>query len=257
MLYPAEIRAFENAAGLAHGACALLLQCAEETRRRDAPFRLVLSGGSTPRTLYQILASSEWAPRFDWPRIRFFFGDERCVPLDHPESNYAMARKSLFEPLRIPDEHIARMHGEDNPEDAARRYEASLRQTFTVAPSQIPAFDFVLLGVGDDGHTASLFPGSPALAERDRLVVTSSSPVGVRDRITMTIPLLNQAKVVLFLVTGMKKASIVGKILESTGGGELLPSARIRPTAGRLLWYLDDAAASELRSQEQRMPHHE
>ena len=253
----AEIHVLENETALAREVGDFLAWSAEETLRRCAQFRLVLSGGSTPRTLYRTLSSSPLATRFEWPRIRFFFGDERCVPPTHTDSNFAMAKAALFDPLGVADHQISRMRGEDDPETAARAYESTIRQEFAADAPMIPSLDVVLLGLGDDGHTASLFPSSPALDERSRLVVAAPSPVGIRQRITMTLPLLNQARVVLFLVTGAKKAAMVRKVLEPCNDEIPLPSARIHPTTGRLLWYLDEAAAADLSSRQRRVPEHE
>ncbi len=257
MSRPPEIHVLEDETSLANEVADFLAWTVEDTLRRHAQFRLVLSGGSTPRALYRTLVRPEWSQRIAWPRIRFFFGDERCVPPSHAESNYATAKASLFDPLGIPDTQVARMHGEEPHEDAAHRYESAIRQEFTVDPTTVPQFDLVLLGLGDDGHTASLFPGTAALEERTRLVVSGSSPTGVPQRVTMTYPLLNRAKVVAFLVTGAKKAAMVHRILDEGGGQPMLPAARIQPTEGRLLWYLDEAAAAALTVSRRSVPHHE
>lgn len=252
-----HIHVLENHASLADEVADFVVWAAEQTLRHHAQFRIVLAGGSTPRSLYRTLSAPAWASRLPWSRVRFFFGDERCVPPTHADSNYAMAKETLFDPLRIPDQQIARMRGEADPGEAAEAYERAVRQEFVGEPRGVPAFDLVLLGLGDDGHTASLFPGSPALDERARLVVAASAPVGVRQRITMTYSVFNQAKAVVFLVSGAPKAAMVRRILEEGGGDPPLPAARIRPTDGRLMWYLDEAAAAELASGHQRIPQHE
>lgn len=250
-----EIHVLEHEEAVASEVADLLSWAVDQTLRQHAQCRVVLSGGSTPRALYRTLGRPEWAARFLWPRMRFFFGDERCVPPDHPDSNYGAANRDLFTPLGIPSSHIVRMHGEAPPEQAARDYEAALRQEFTGDASSIPRFDIILLGLGDDGHTASLFPSSAALDERQRFVVTTQSPVGVTHRLTLTYPVLNAATLIMFLVTGAKKSPVVRSILDLEGSA--LPAARIRPTDGRLLWYLDEAAASDLRAHRQRVPQHE
>lgn len=257
MASPAHIHVLENDTSLANEVADFLAWTVEQTLRDRAQFRLVLSGGSTPRTLYRTLSTPPWSSRITWPRVRFFFGDERAVPPAHPDSNYAMAKATLFDPLRIADHQVARMRGEMNPVEAAAAYEQTLRQEFTGELGPVPVFDAVLLGLGNDGHTASLFPDSPALEERDRLVVAAPAPVGISHRITMTYPLLNAAGVIVFLVTGSKKAGIVRQILESPGTASTFPAARIRPNGGRLLWYLDEAAAAELSSRRQRLPQDE
>lgn len=252
-----EIHVLEDETSLANEVADFLAWTVEETLQRHAQFRLVLSGGSTPRALYRTLARPDWSKRIAWPRIKFFFGDERCVPPTHAESNYATAKASLFDPLSIPDTQVARIHGEEPPEDAARRYESAIRQEFTTDATTVPRFDLILLGLGDDGHTASLFPGTPALEERTRLVVAGSSPAGVPQRVTMTYSLLNRAKVVIFLVTGAKKAAMVRRVLDEGGGQPTRPAARIAPTEGRLMWYLDEAAAADLTVRRRSVPHHE
>ena len=251
-----EIHVLEHEGALADEVADLLAWAVDQTLHRHAQCRVVLSGGSTPRALYRTLVRPEWAGRITWPRIRFFFGDERCVPPDHPDSNYGMANRELFTPLSIPPTQIARMRGESPPEQAARDYEAAIRQEFTVDASVVPQFDVILLGLGDDGHTASLFPGSAALEERQRLVIPGQSPVGVPQRLTLTYPILNRAKLVMFMATGKKKSAAIQSILDAEGTAAL-PAAGIRPTDGRLLWYLDEAAASDLRAHRQRVPQHE
>ncbi len=243
-----EVHILPNETAAAAEVAAFLSRTITTTLQTQPLFRLVLSGGSTPRTLYRTLAATPWASHIPWPRMQFWFGDERAVPPDHAESNYAAAASALFGPLGIPDGQIFRMHGEWEPEEASRDYESRVRKTLLNEPPTIPTFDTILLGLGEDGHTASLFPNSPALAEQTRLIVPSVSPVGTAKRMTMTYPVLNHARIVLFLVTGAKKAAIVKRILEQAGGDPPLPAARIRPTNGQLLWYLDDAAAAHLTS---------
>ena len=233
---------------MAREAAELFVWLAGQARAEPTPFRVALSGGSTPRTMYARLVEPSLARQVKWQEVEFYFGDERCVPPDHPESNYCSANVSLFQPLKIDPKNIHRMVGEaPDPDQAARDYEAVLRRQFGAAAPVWPRFDFILLGMGEDGHTASLFPGTPALDERERLVVANHSPRGIRDRITFTAPLINAARVVLFLVCGENKAPAARAVLE--GGGQdprRYPAQLIRPTQGRLLWFLDQAAASEL-----------
>jgi 6-phosphogluconolactonase len=229
-------------------AAALLYAVTETAIQSHGRCLLALSGGSTPRTLYATLASSPWKDRFDWSRIFFLFGDERCVPPDHPESNFGMAWTVLFQPLGIQDDHIFRMKGEDDdPKAAARDYEAVLRRLTNCPSPTFPTLDVILLGLGDDGHTASLFPGTAALREHEKAVTVGLAPTGVRCRLTLTLGVLNQASVILFLVTGSHKAPMVRKILDphSEEGG-FLPAAMVTPETGRLIWMLDSSAASHL-----------
>ncbi|MCP9465534.1 MAG: 6-phosphogluconolactonase [Nitrospira sp.] len=232
----------------ANHAAAILHTITETAIQSHGRCLLALSGGSTPRTLYATLASSPWKDRFDWSRIFFLFGDERCVPPDHPESNFGMAQTVLFQPLGIQDDHIVRMKGESaDPQAAAQDYEAVLRQLTNCPPPALPTLDVILLGLGDDGHTASLFPGTAALGEREKAVTVGFAPTGVRTRLTLTLGVLNRASVILFLVTGSPKAPVVRKILTPQSEEDrVLPAALVAPEAGRLIWMLDHSAASQL-----------
>jgi 6-phosphogluconolactonase len=214
---------------------------------RDRPFRVALSGGSTPSKLYRLLAGDR-ANRVKWPHVQFYFGDERCVPPDHAESNFKLANDTLFRPLGIDAEQVFRIEGEaGQPDLAARRYEETIRQQFGIPFPAWPRFDLIFLGLGDDGHTASLFPGSPALGEKVRAVVVSESPRGVTHRITFTAPLINHAHSIVFMVAGLQKASAVHAVLEDdTAKATHYPAKLIQPIEGHLIWYLDRAAASAL-----------
>ena len=222
-----------RAAILAHGRCAL-----------------ALSGGATPRPLYELLATPEYASAIDWMRVHVFWCDERCVPPDHPESNFRMTREALLDRVPIPWGHVHRIAGEDPPEVAARAYEDTLRAYFG-APEGPPerSFDLVLLGMGDDGHTASLFPGTPAVTE-DRSWVVANHVMEPREmwRITLTPVVLNAAAVVTFLVAGAGKAERLHEVLEGPSPSPPLPVQRIHPTHGALTWMIDAAAARRLRS---------
>ena len=231
----------QEAAALIHSLCERAL----ETRGRVL---MALSGGSTPQTLYRTLRNPEWKQRFNWQRIHFLFGDERCVPPDHPESNFGMAEIELFQPLGIGSEQISRMKGDmPDPEDAARDYENILRSLTRCPPPVFPQIDLVLLGLGDDGHTASLFPGTPALDDRTHSVAVGQAPTGVRLRLTLTLGVINRASMVLFLVTGLRKASMVRTVVKPQSAADRsLPAARVSPEAGRLIWMLDQSAAAQL-----------
>ncbi len=211
-------------------------------------FLFALSGGSTPERLYKILASEPYSEQVDWSRTSFFFGDERCVSPDDPDSNYRLANQTLFAPLKISPDHIYRMKGEAaDPEAAALDYERQLLSIDSAAGKEPPRFDLVLLGLGEDGHTASLFPGTQALCNRHRLVTVGQSPKGVPKRLTLTLSVINQASVVLFLAIGANKAGIVKRILEPEAEPDRqLPAAMIIPRNGRLIWLLDEPAATLL-----------
>ena len=207
---------------------------------------VALAGGSTPRELYQTLAHADAIrSRVPWDRIEFFWGDERHVPPDHPDSNFRMANETLFSSAPVAPAQIHRIRAEAADASlAAREYEAEILATVRSA-SSIPSFDLVLLGLGQDGHTASLFPGTPALVEHHRLCVANwVGTLGVH-RITITLPLINAARAVMFVVSGVDKASIVREVLHADSSRPALPAQLVRPQ-GELLWMLDDNAASTL-----------
>ena len=242
-----EIHRFSDTQELTRAAAGLFLEVGRQAITQRNRFLVALSGGSTPKTLYSILASEDHAQQLDWSKVHFLFGDERSVPPAHPDSNFAMANAMLFSPLHIPSTQIHRIRGEDPPEAAAAHYETTLRHLTAAVPGQWPQLDLVLLGMGDDGHTASLFPGTASLTEGTRWVVPGTSPQGTRARVTLTLGVINHASVVLFLIAGRNKAAVVRRVLEQRPGDPgPYPAALVRPETGRLLWYLDHAAASEL-----------
>jgi 6-phosphogluconolactonase len=242
-----EIHVFRDPQELAERAADLFLESGNRAIATSNRFLVALSGGSTPELLYTRLASTDRARLLDWSKAQFLFGDERAVPPSHPDSNFAMADKALFRPLNIPAAQIHRMRGEAPPEAAATEYENRLRQLCNPAPGEWPVLDLVLLGLGTDGHTASLFPGTPSLDETTRWVVPSLAPEGTRSRLTLTLGVINHAAVVLFLVAGWAKSQIIQRIHErQPTDAAHYPASRVRPQSGRLLWYLDRAAASNL-----------
>lgn len=221
----------------------LFVSVAEEATSGRGMVYVALSGGSTPRALYELLASGDYSSRVPWEQTQVFFSDERFVPPDSPESNQRMVTETLLSRVPIPDRFVHRVPvtGE-SPEEAAALYEEGIRRILTAAPGEVPRFDLIMLGLGPDGHTASLFPGTDALHVDDRLV--AANYVAQKDswRITFTYPLINAARCVMFLVEGESKAEIVSRVL----AGEDLPAARVRPSRGRLVWLLDAAAASKV-----------
>jgi 6-phosphogluconolactonase len=205
-------------------------------------FRVSLSGGSTPKTLFELLASDEFRGRFPWSRASWYWGDERFVPHDHPDSNFRMTREAMLAKAPVPRENIHPVPTDGSPEDAALRYERTLQQAYgakTLDPAR-PLFDITLLGLGTDGHTASLLPGEPALNERRRWVVAVSHG-RPEVRITMTFPVIESSRRVAFLVAGREKAPIFRTI---RAGDSDLPAAQVRPV-GELFWFVDRAAAGE------------
>ncbi len=193
--------------------------------------RLALSGGNTPRRINAELVKQ--AGDFPWNHVQITFGDERCVPPDHADSNYRMARETLLETAAIPEGNVFRIRGEIDPEEAARDYEARLAAVAARVGESRYVHDLLLLGLGEDGHTASLFPGSPALAETDRNVIPATGPKPPPQRITMTFPLLNAARHIVFLAQGAAKLPLIDEILAGTGD---YPAARVQPLAGKVTW---------------------
>ncbi len=203
-----------------------------------------LSGGSTPKIWFDLL-SKDYAQGLPWEELRFFWGDERCVPPEHPESNYGMTRKHLLDHVPVPGNHIFRIRGEAPPQEEARRYSEVLREHLP-AQKGIPCFDLVILGMGDDGHTASIFPHEMALWDVAEPCVVATHPLTGQKRISITGQVINHARQVVFLVTGADKASRLRQIQKKLPGYETLPASRVAPKSGRLLWMLDEAAASGL-----------
>jgi 6-phosphogluconolactonase len=237
-----EVRILNSSQELFEAAAAEFAAQASESVRARGRFSVALSGGSTPKTLYSLLATK---PAIAWDRICFFWGDERHVPPDHAESNYRMVREALLSKVPARPENIFRIHSEEkDAEAAAQQYEQTLRQFFHLSAGEFPRFDLILLGVGPDGHTASLFPGSTGLEERQRLVIANWVEKFKTHRITFTFPVLNAAACDLFLASGPDKAPIIHEVLEN--GSANLPSQRVHPASGRLLWLLDSPAAAGL-----------
>jgi 6-phosphogluconolactonase len=239
-----EIRVFESAAALSHGAAEVFCRLALEATRERGRFNVALSGGSTPRALHHELATT-FAEKVPWDKVFFFWGDERHVPPDFPESNFRMAKETLLSRLPIPAGHVFRMAGElPDAEQGALLYQEIMREHFRPAPGEFPRFDLMLQGIGSDGHTASLFPGTRALDEQHRWVVGNWVEQHSTFRITVTYPVLNNAANVMFLIEGAGKAEIVGRVLKDPAAN--LPSQKVQPSHGNLMWYLDQGAASRL-----------
>jgi 6-phosphogluconolactonase len=239
----ADVTVVATPAALAEEAAERVVTIAAEAIGARGRFTMALAGGATPRGLYTRLAAEPFRSRLDWGRTWVFQGDERCVPPTDPESNYLMAYQSLLSHVPVPSGQIFRMRGEENDSGlAAAEYETDLTTTFEPAPVR---FDLILLGIGVDGHIASLFPGSPALGEKDRLVTAVEvRAAAVPRRITLTVPVLNAARHVLFLVAGSEKVRPVTDALRNPAS--TLPAARVRPTDGTLHWLVDRAAAASL-----------
>jgi 6-phosphogluconolactonase len=240
----ARVLVFADAKAVARAAAERFVALAHDAVRATGRFSVALSGGSTPRGIYELLSSGEFAPRVEWPKVHAFFGDERCVPPDDEASNYRMAREALLSRVAIPSENVHRMIGEGDAAANARLYEDELRAFF--GDVRLPRFDLVMLGLGEDGHTASLFPGSPALEERGAWVAANYVGKLGAYRLTLTAPVINNAAHVMFVAAGAGKAERLRDILEGGRDPHRLPAQLIQPTDGTLEWFVDRAAAAKL-----------
>lgn len=241
-----EIEVVADASSLAKRAADKFVRLAGGALQLGERFTVALAGGSTPQRMYSNLVNAQ----LDWEHVHFFWGDERCVPPDHPDSNYRMANDAILNHIPIPEENIHRVLGEFPADEAARDYDAKLRRFFTCGN---PRFDLVLLGLGEDGHTASLFPGTPAVREKKRWVTAVRHrlpPPPLVDRVTLTLAVINAAAHVFFLVSGAGKADRLSQVLEVMFQPDILPAQAVKPVNGVVHWLVDQAAAANL------SPHH-
>lgn len=243
-----EIRVLTTPQELFGAAAEEVVRTVNEAVSERGRFTIALSGGSTPKSLYNLLASNARST-LPWEQMFFFWGDERHVPPTHPDSNYQMANEAMLSKVPVPPGNIYRMATE-NPDAAAAAdaYEKVLRKFFQLGPDGVPRFDLILLGLGPDGHTASLFPGTAALQEKSRLVVANWVDKLKAYRLSLTLPVLNDARCVTFLVSGTDKAAVLKSVLEENVPGEQYPAKLVRPEDGKLIWLIDRGAASELSS---------
>lgn len=239
-----NITLFDTPEQLALAAAEKFVDCAHDATHDRGLFSVALAGGNTPKRVYELLATERFKHRVEWPGVHIFFGDERCVPPDHPDSNYRMAYEMLVSKVAIPAKNVHRMIGEADPKEGAKEYEEQLKVFF--AGLSWPRFDFVFLGMGEDGHTASLFPGSSALRENSRWVLNTKAERFEHDRITLTVPVFNHSANVVFLVTGKDKAERVAEVLHGPAKAQPLPAQLIKPTHGTLEWFVDSDAASRI-----------
>ncbi|MFL6215013.1 MAG: 6-phosphogluconolactonase [Blastocatellia bacterium] len=251
----AQVRVYHDAAEVALKAARHFARLADQYVVGCGRFTVALSGGSTPRAMFSLLAGAPFADTVPWDSIHFFWGDERGVPPDHADSNYRMARETLLSKVPVPVENIFRIPAElSDPATAAEQYEATLINHFckqatssgTAPLGGLPRFDLIFLGMGPDGHTASLFPGTAALSITDRVVVANYVEKFGAHRITLTAPTINNARNVTFVVAGPDKADALHEVLEGAYNPELYPSQLIHPSHGSLLWMVDEAAAVRL-----------
>jgi 6-phosphogluconolactonase len=240
---PRNVIVRPSADSVSEEAATRFIAAAERAIRARGEFIVALAGGHTPRRLYHLLATPRFASRVEWSRVQVCWGDERCVPPGSPESNYRMAREALLSRVPVPAANQHRIRGEEPPAAEGSRYGEELRALLGHGGGRL---DLVLLGVGADGHTASLFPGATSIHDSARWVEAAFHEVDERWRITMTPRLINGAAEVVFLVSGGGKAEVVARILEGPASPHALPAQLIAPTTGELVWILDDAAAAGL-----------
>ncbi len=246
MSAPVELRRLTTPQDLFQAAAEEVIRAATHAIAQRDRFTIALSGGSTPRNLYTLIAANA-STSLPWNQVFFFWGDERHVSPDDPDSNYRMAKETLLSKVAVPAGNIFRIPSENRDASAAAdAYEQTLRKFFAVAPGEFPRLDLILLGLGPDGHAASLFPETAALQEKSRLVVANRVEKLNTSRITLTLPVLNAARCVAFLVSGTDKAAVLHEVLEGHAPAEKYPSKLVQPNEGKLIWFVDRAAASEL-----------
>lgn len=239
-----QIRVFQDIEKLSHAGAELFVQQAQRSVAERDRFLVALNGGSTPSRLFQILASKS-DEKVDWSRVDVFWGDERCVPPHDPGSSYGQARELLLEQVPLPAQNIHRIRGELGPAEASRDYANTLRE-YAIPPSEWPRFDLVYLGMGEDGHTASLFPGSPLDVSEPTMAVTAHYQDRPANRVTLTPVVFNNARMVVFMAGGDRKARTLAEVLSDRYNPELYPAQRIDPKEGKLIWLVDEEAASRL-----------
>lgn len=240
-----DVVIFSDGEKLSQAAAEYIVRLAHESIAAHGTFTLALSGGSTPKKLYGMLAAEPYRSQIDWPHVEIFWSDERCVPVDDPECNYNMALEVMLSKLQLEASQIHRMPADEVDRDvAAQEYTREMQRIF--GTNDIPAFDLIQLGMGPEAHTASLFPHQESLHERERLVMPVSVPKPPPPRLTFTPPLLNAARHILFLVTGAEKADAVQAVLEGEQQPDEYPAQIVHPTHGDVTWMLDSAAARKL-----------
>jgi 6-phosphogluconolactonase len=240
-----DIQVCSDLETLSHKAAAIFVDISRNCIISKGRFIVAIPGGSTPRRFYTLLSSHCYREKVDWRYVYFFWTDERCVPKEYEDSNFRGAFETLLSKLQIPEENIHRIKGEEEPEKAAIEYEEDLREFF--GKTALPVFDLVILGVGEDGHIASLFPGSSSLEETGRLAIPVFTEKQKRHRVTLTLPVLNNSTQILFLVAGHSKADIVYKILGEKIERARYPAGLIDPGQGTLIWLIDKEAAKRLK----------
>jgi 6-phosphogluconolactonase len=239
-------RVFSTPAAVARAAAELFTSAAVKAVASRGLARIAISGGSTPEAMFELLAAEPFVAQVPWNKLDLYWVDERCVPPDNAESNYRMTREALLSKVPLPAERVHRMEGELEPEVAAARYESTIRNTFKLEGAETPTFDLILLGMGDDGHTASLFPHTEALNDLSHIAIANHVPQKDTWRVTLTWPVINQGREVVFLIEGAGKAQVLHDVFLGPYQPDTFPSQIIRPANGRLTLLLDAAAASKL-----------
>jgi len=238
-----RIQVFRDLEILSRAAAEFFVALSKKAVAAQGRFIVALSGGSTPRYLYTLLASPPRRESIDWKHVHVFWADERCVPADHRESNFKLADDAFMRKAALPGENIHRIKGEVGADQAALKYEQELRSFFETTP--FPVFDLIILGIGEDGHTASLFPGAVALREQERFALPVPLAFPQLNRVTLTLPVLNHAAEILFLASGRAKAGVVQTIVEK-GNSEHYPAGLVHPVQGNTTWFMDAEAAAGL-----------
>lgn len=236
----------EGAQGIAAEAAKRVVRIANEAIKRSDRFSFVLSGGSTPRALFNLLAELNVARRIDWSRTHIFFGDERCVPPDDDQSNYKMAEETLLSKVPVPESQIHRMEGELEPAVAAERYDREIHDAFGLYSAAWPVFDLILLGMGPDGHTASLFPGTAGLDVVDRLAIANDVPQMKTTRLSLTVPVIREARDIMLLVGGTDKADAARRALTAPTDIHTTPVQLVRQASGNVTWIFDASLGAEI-----------
>ena len=234
----------ENFMALSNEGATLFAESAHHAVAQRGLFTVALSGGSTPREMHRQLAEEPYRSGIPWHRIHIFWVDERCVPIEDPANNYGAAREDLLDRIPIPKTNVHPMPGHLPPDEGAIHYQREVTGFFGTGPDEIPVFDFILLGIGTDGHTASLFPGTSVLKENEKIISVAKGGSPHVDRLTMTYPILNRGREVVFLASGKEKAFVIQAIIENKR--QDLPALGIHPRPGKLTWLLDREAASML-----------
>jgi 6-phosphogluconolactonase len=241
-----EYFVYEDAAAFAQHAARYFSDQITQAVAARGVARIAISGGNTPKPVFALLAAEPYLSSVPWAKVQLFWVDERSVAPDQPDSNYGMTKKALLDKVPIPADNVFRMEGELQPEEAAAKYESAIRNTLRLEGAELPTFDLVALGMGDDGHTASLFPHTEGLQEFGRLVIANHVPQKDTWRITLTSPVINQARNVIFLIQGADKADPLKRVLLGSYDPDTLPSQLIQPATGKITILLDKAAAAGL-----------